>query len=155
MKERYVPYKNKEDRNKYVREYQKQRRHSEEAYRIKTNAQAVKSDTSPRNRPYKLMRAAKTRSNKLGIPFDLDRQWVADRWTGKCELTGIEFDLTANERSPISPSIDKINPELGYTKSNCRFILWSLNAFKGTMDDDLMYRIATELVANKRKKSND
>ena len=96
-----------------------------------------------------LLRPARKRSKDKNIDFDLDVEWAMSRWTGKCELTGIEFDLTSKGRGgkPKSPSIDRINPNIGYVKSNCRIILWCVNSFKQTMNDDSMLEIARKLVS--------
>lgn len=93
----------------------------------------------------KLIRGCRERAIPKGIPFDLTEDWGKDTWTGYCALSGLPFDLSVSGRSgpkPFSPSIDKIDPALGYLQSNCRFILFSLNAFKGTSTDDVMMTIA-------------
>jgi hypothetical protein len=83
------------------------------------------------------------------IPFDLTREWCIARWTGRCELTGIEFALNTKKRDSFAPSIDKIDPDKGYVQSNCRFILWAVNAFKFTGTDETMYSIARTLITNR------
>ena len=105
------------------------------------------------NKPYiLLMQGARKRSKNLGISFDLDIEWAESRWTGKCELTQIEFDLGHSEKTgqPFSPSIDKIDRNKGYTKENCRFILLCINQLKGIMDDEQMYSVAKSLIDNCR-----
>ena len=94
-----------------------------------------------------LLRPARKRSKDNGLEFDLDREWAKSRWTGRCELTGIEFDLTSKGRggNPLSPSIDRIDPKSGYTKDNCRVILWCINAFKQTLRDDELKPIVVKL----------
>lgn len=90
----------------------------------------------------KLLSGARERAKRKGIPYDLTNEWAANRWTGNCELTNIPFRLGLLASGPkfFSPSIDRIVPSLGYTQSNCRFILWSVNAMKynGTDDDVIM-----------------
>lgn len=89
------------------------------------------------------------RSLKKQLPFDLTREWCETRWTGRCELTGIEFALNTTKRDSFAPSIDKINPNEGYMQSNCRFVLWAINAFKFTGTDETMYDLARTLIAAK------
>lgn len=99
-----------------------------------------------------LFRGAKQRSKEKSVPFDLDDAWARARWTGKCELTGLEFSSPekrkGNKLRNFSPSIDRIVGELGYVKNNCRFVLWAVNSFKRDSSDADMYRMAVALVEN-------
>lgn len=93
------------------------------------------------------MDAAKSRAKTRGVEFSLTRDWIDRNWTGKCALTGIKFSTLSTGRSALSPSIDRENPNKGYTEDNCRFVLWSINAFKGDWTDKEMIRIAKILVS--------
>lgn len=98
----------------------------------------------------RLLYAVRNRANKRGIPFDLTPEWCAENWTGRCALTGMKFTIF-NKRGgdmTFAPSIDKISPKLGYVQSNCRFILYSLNNFKGAATDETIRQIARELLSN-------
>lgn len=94
---------------------------------------------------------ARNRSNNSGLTFDLTQEWAQSRWTGACELTGLEFSHPSKGRSQFSASIDRIDNSLGYTKDNCRFILWAINKLKGEDTDEVMMLIARALIA---KRSN-
>lgn len=94
-----------------------------------------------------LIKGAKSRSVKFGHEFDLTIEWARQRWTGKCELTGIEFVISSGCIGFLSPSLDKIEPAKGYTQANCRFILACLNSFKGAATDADMMLVARALVA--------
>lgn len=48
-----------------------------------------------------------------------------------------------------SISIDKINPKLGYIKSNVRFVLNIINLFKHKGTDEYMYMLAEKLLENR------
>lgn len=93
-----------------------------------------------------ILNSAKTRSLHRNKPFNLTDDWAIDRWTGKCELTGIPFVLGSNTRTLYSPSLDQIKPGAGYTTDNCRFILWCINAMKDTGTDEDVYRVAQAIV---------
>jgi len=86
------------------------------------------------------------------IEFDLDAGWFLEKLNGNCELTGLPFDLAKVNMSsgegprPNIPSIDKIDPAKGYTKDNCRMLLYCVNAFKQTMTDKQMLKIAEKIV---------
>lgn len=97
----------------------------------------------------KLIRTAEQRARKKGVPFELTYAWGEEHWTGHCKLTGIKFFLGQRGNGPksLSPSIDRIRPELGYVPSNCRFVIWAVNAFKGESTDEEMFRIAVSLLS--------
>ena len=92
---------------------------------------------------------AQQRARKKGLPFDLTKEWLKERWTGHCELTGLKFRVGKERvKGTYSASIDKIVPEKGYVKNNCRIILMGINALKGIDSDKDMYKIAKALVEN-------
>lgn len=95
-----------------------------------------------------LLYSAKGRAQKRKIPFGLTEEWATSTWTGRCALTGIPFDLGTGRHIERmrSPSIDKIHASLGYVPENCRFVLWAVNAFKGTGTDEAMFEIAKAMV---------
>ncbi len=66
------------------------------------------------------------------MDFDLTKDWIQSRLEGVCELSGMPFDFLAAPRDIFTPSIDRVNSELGYTQDNCRVIVWALNAAFGT-----------------------
>lgn len=97
-------------------------------------------------------RGSKQRAKKRNTPFTITRGWCESRWTGRCEVTNIEFILST-KRSPylFSPSLDQIIPGLGYTPENSRFVLHAVNALKGEGTDESMYQIALAVVENINK----
>ena len=92
-----------------------------------------------------LLSMAKHRAKKAGVAFDLDVGWVETRLLcGKCELSGVNFiyESVAGLRGARAPSIDRIGASDGYTKDNCRVILWQINAAKQQWpDDDLKFMV--------------
>jgi hypothetical protein len=100
--------------------------------------------------PWKrLIKNASERAIKKGVTFCLTEEWGASVWTGKCALTGIDFNMNKNGYGPgaFSPTIDRINPKTGYTPSNCRFILACVNSFKHEGTDKQMFVVARALIA--------
>lgn len=84
---------------------------------------------------------------KRGIPFELTPEWAKARWTGRCELSDIPFDLTRSVVGFYSPSIDKIDAKLGYLPDNCRFVLFSINAFKNNGTDEDVFAAARAILS--------
>ncbi len=91
-----------------------------------------------------LIAKARSRSAKAGIAFNLTAEWGAREWTGRCAVTGVEFQPDRNRR--WSASIDRIIPALGYVQANCRFVLWSVNCLKNDGTDAEMHEVARLIV---------
>lgn len=93
-----------------------------------------------------LLRAAQKRSKKLKLNCDLTLQ---DIFVPKiCPLLGIKIKLNGfkNNRD-TSPSIDRINPQKGYTKSNTWIISYRANRIK----NDASFKELQILTKNLRK----
>lgn len=71
--------------------------------------------------------SAKRRNIKKNLQFDITVEWLQEKYTGYCELTGIEFQFANKGKSPIAPSLDRIDSSKGYTKDNVRIVCWGLN----------------------------
>lgn len=83
-------------------------------------------------------------ARKRGIVFTLTDEWCAARWTGRCEVTGLNFVKNPRGRGPhpLSATLDRIRPEDGYIPENCRFVLHAVNCMKGSDTDEQMFLIA-------------
>lgn len=90
-------------------------------------------------RIYNILNQCKNRATKKNLEYDLDPDWFREKSVGVCEITGIPFDISPpqekGKRNPLSPSIDRIDIDKGYTKDNCRVVLWAVNRAMG--DDGL------------------
>ena len=125
-----------------------------EKHRTKMNAHMLVRYYKTRlNAPWRiLLSSAKVRAKKRNVPFSISAEWCETRWTGHCELTGLPFDLEARGRNAMSPSIDQIRAGKGYTPNNTRFVLWAINAAKGSDSDETLYRIAEALISRVSRK---
>lgn len=86
-----------------------------------------------RGRMSQLLSAAKSRASRSGIPFDLTEDYLTELWetqNGKCAVSDLPFSQRKSKwfRDPYNPSLDKINPQLGYVEGNIRFVLEAVNA---------------------------
>jgi hypothetical protein len=68
---------------------------------------------------------AKQRAKKFGLEYDLDKEWFYSSLTEHCPVFGTKFSDGKN-----NVSIDRIIPERGYIKSNCRLISHRANTIK-------------------------
>lgn len=94
-----------------------------------------KNTTGIARRSSKMLWNAKYRAKQAGVEFDLDREWVLARlFAGVCEASGVKFDCSS-PRHQYTPSIDRVVPNKGYVKSNCRVVALALNQAKNQYTD--------------------
>lgn len=103
---------------------------------------------TPHGRALSLMKLAKKRAKNKGIIFSLTSNWFEERLKyGKCELSGLEFDFLTPS-GPYAPSVDRIDSTKGYEVSNCRVILWALNAAYGKWGKEIFDTIYKNIFLN-------
>lgn len=112
------------------------------------------------NRARRLVTSAKPRARKKGLPFDLDQhipEIQARINTGVCELSGLPFTPRGKngKMGPLSASLDRIKPELGYVYSNIRIICWALNIAFCNWGEDVSRLIFRAMERKKSRKSNE
>lgn len=107
-----------------------------------------------RKRGYALVNTAKYRAAQRGLPFDLDPKEIHARIeAGRCEMTGIPFDLT-EPRAWNAPSLDQIVPGAGYLMNNVLVVLYSLNVMANTWGPDRIIEIASAISERRRATSD-
>ena len=101
----------------------------------KTEYKRRKEYNDPEGRMKALCKVSLQRARRGNFPHDLTPEFLMTLWDefdGCCSLTGMEFDLTnygdKYQRSPQTPSIDKIDPKRGYVQGNVRLVTWHMNA---------------------------
>ena len=138
----WMEHKRQKDREKCARWNE---RHPGKSYDRLRNCRAENPWWAP-------LLAAGDRARKKNLEYNLTADWAKQTYIGVCELTAIPFHTRLQERGgkpggrPYSPSIDRINPLKGYTQDNCRWVLFAVNSFKGTMTDQEMLTIARALI---------
>lgn len=73
---------------------------------------------------------AKGRAKKLGISFDLTKEWLITNASTHCPLLGIELIYNAETSVPNCASIDRVDSLRGYTLDNCKIISFKANRIK-------------------------
>jgi len=103
-----------------------------------------------RGRLLTLISTARTRATKKGLKHDLDIEWALALWTaqgGACCITGIPFELNhpvrtdSKDLNPYSPSLDRIDPQGGYTKDNTRLVCTCVNLALNRFGEDVFRRM--------------
>ncbi|TNE30712.1 MAG: hypothetical protein EP349_04905 [Alphaproteobacteria bacterium] len=80
---------------------------------------------------------ARQRATDKGISFSLSKEFIeAALKKGKCQATGVSFDFNESsggkgQSNPWSPSLDRIDPNKGYTKKNVQVVALIYNRAKG------------------------
>lgn len=84
----------------------------------------------------------RARAKKLGIPFNLTLEDV--KHPEVCPILGITLKRNTGGNRPLgnSPSIDKINPKLGYVKGNVQVISQRANIMKNDATVEELQRFA-------------
>ena len=112
-----------------ARYYEGQRERARLAYR--TDAGWVRAALS----------AARRRAARDGVPFDLVEADVVIPAT--CPVLGVQLSIASRGMSSNAPTLDRINPALGYVRGNVAVISWLANKIKGNQTDPTVFeRIA-------------
>lgn len=96
-----------------------------------------------RNRAQALYRAIKAKATREGVAFDLDKEWFEQRLATTCALSDLPFVLESDRkrRTAYSPSVDRIVAGGGYTKANCRMVLWCINQALHTYGEECLLEV--------------
>jgi len=100
---------------------------------------------------------AKRRAAEHGRAFDLaepDLAAVIARAAGRCEVSGIEFDLSPQDdrrRLPYAPSIDRISAGHGYAPDNIRLVCVCVNIMVSDFGDEVFLRVCREVLRHTKR----
>ncbi len=92
-----------------------------------------------------LVAIAKYRANKKDIEFSLSAEFIFKKLKEGCVKTGLQFTLEDNgsnysNRSPTTPSVDKIDSKKGYTEDNVQIVCWAYNVAKQQFSDEEVFQ---------------
>lgn len=106
----------------------------------------LRSKYGPRYVVREVIKAARCRASKKGLPFDLTEDWYEAEFAKGCAATGLALEKPGG-RGPWSAHIDRKVPGAGYTQANCRLVCAVFNLAKKNWSDDDVLRMAAALVA--------
>jgi hypothetical protein len=82
------------------------------------------------------IRMLEKRSIRKGVKYDLDADYLNKlliSQDSKCAISGIPLIIKKKSREESTASIDRIVPELGYTKGNVQWVHKDINYMKGKL----------------------
>ena len=106
--------------------------------------------TIVRNTEYKktapevsMMSQAKKRAKDKKLPFDLDLKYLRDIWPKDniCPALSIELKRGKGKMIDSSPSLDRINNELGYVKDNVQVVSMLANLIMSSATPDQVIQV--------------
>jgi hypothetical protein len=71
---------------------------------------------------------AKKRAKHINVDFNLTKQDIII--PEFCPVFGIKLEVSSDYQGPGSPTLDRINNDLGYTKENVIIVSWKANTLK-------------------------
>jgi len=107
----------------------------------KRHDQKTRDANSRRAHPERwLVRSAKARAKEKGLAFDLVATDVVVPST--CPICDIPLCIAEGRWAGNSPTLDRVDPETGYVKTNVRVICFNCNAVKSNGSAELHEKIA-------------
>ena len=105
-----------------------------------------------KNKDSLILKRLKERSVQKGLDFNLTVEDI--KVPEKCPVFG--FDLQRNHKIPMfnSPSVDRIDPEKGYTKENIQVISQLANAMKQNATPEQLLQFAAWVFETYAKDNN-
>lgn len=96
-----------------------------------------------------LYHQAKARAKARELPFNITIEDIVV--PEYCPVFGFKLVMNEIGAKHDSISLDRIIPELGYTKGNVRVISWLANAMKSNATEDLLITFAEWVLANHKR----
>jgi len=94
------------------------------------------------NTERKLLNHAQSRAKEHELPFNLELEDIII--PKYCPILGLKLERGIGKVIAESPSIDKINPTLGYVKGNIRVISFRANTLKNNATLDELKKIVQD-----------
>lgn len=93
--------------------------------------------------------ACKNKAKKSGVPCDITLQDLIDMFPSDnlCPILGVPFVWGTKKNHELSPSVDRMIPELGYVKNNIRFISYKANRIKNNATIEILQNLINYMKA--------
>jgi hypothetical protein len=100
---------------------------------------------------YQMEKSARARAKKYKFRYNITKGWCESEYRRggmMCAVTGMSFNWTQDKRSPFMPSLDRIDPQVGYIEANCRLVTYICNCAMGQFGEDAFRQMCLDAVAN-------
>ena len=139
------------NKNKLVSEFRKHKTNKSRldytCKRCRTEQNMHNQCFTTRGRSNRIFCDCQKACRKNGWKINIDINWIESKIKNKyCEATGIEFVIS--KKNPWMPSIDRINPRLGYTKENCQMVVWIYNTAKQEFTHEDVIKLSKAILKN-------
>lgn len=101
---------------------------------------------------FSILAKVKSRAKKNDVPFNLTIEDIVI--PEFCPVLGLKLEFSREGRngpSANSPSIDRLNPDLGYVKGNISFISHKANAAKSSLTLDQLKSLVSYVESGLKK----
>lgn len=147
-----MAYKLAEDRKEYNRQY-----HLKNKERIQERVKSWYKENRDLRKDYRetykdkannriLISEAKSRAKANSIPFDLEADDVCI--PEFCPVLKVPLKVGVGKAGPFSPSLDRIDPNLGYVKGNVQVISLRANRMKNDATREELISFAEWVIEN-------
>jgi len=85
----------------------------------------------------KLVNRKRLYCGKHGVPFDLTPEYLESIWTANCPVLNQPM-VRGDMRDPMNTSLDRIDPLLGYTVGNVKFLSLIANRVKSNATPEIL-----------------
>ncbi len=93
-----------------------------------------------------LLASTKTRAKLKGIEWGLTDEYFYGRLASmRCEVSGLPLTFGGRKHDPWRPSVDRIDPDEGYTPGNVQIVCWIYNRAKHIGSHEDVVRLAAAL----------
>lgn len=118
-----------------------------------TRKPRVKASSYERNYVKTRLLSMRKRAEQMGLDFDLDVEWLESKMSlTHCEVTCLPFNGSGSDAYAMT--IDREDSSVGYTKANCRAVIWMYNNAKGKFSHEELMIMVEALSARFAQKSS-
>jgi hypothetical protein len=122
--------KNRERLTEYAAKHREENREL-----LRAKAKARYAERKSADAKANILRGARSRAKETGIPFDLTVESLT--WPTHCPVFGVQLTYNGHQaKRDTRASLDRKDPNLGYTKENVRVISMRANRIKSDATQD-------------------
>lgn len=125
---------------------------------------AEKAFKTPEGRATRMIAQTRVDARRSGKVFELDKEWLVEKLKkGICEKTGLPFVLNGkdkpelNQKStkhPFSPSLERKDSTVGYTKENTIVVCLIYNYCKNVFEEEAVEMFCRAYLNKMEDKTN-